>query len=148
MRPLIFLDMDGVVNDHTQTESGFCGVLPRCAAQLNRILRATDAEIVISSAWRYMIPEAMNLKGFAYMLLTHGIDCKDRIIGLTCRDEELMPRGQQIRHWRCENGGARPYVVLDDLDLGITAAGHPFVLTDGKIGLTYRNADRAIAMLS
>lgn len=148
MRPLIFLDMDGCLNDHTQLESGFCGVKSECASRLNRILRETDAEIVLSSAWRYMVPDAMTLNGFQYLLQTHGVDCNDRLIGVTCRDEELMPRGQQIRQWRNEHGGDRRYVVIDDLDLGISEAGHPFVQTDGAVGLTDADVERAIAILN
>jgi hypothetical protein len=148
VRPIIFLDLDGVLNDHQQRESGFCGIDLPLATRFNRVLRETDAQIVLSSAWRYMIPEAMSLKGFTYLLQTHGVDCHERLIGVTCRDEEIEPRGQQIRHWRLENGGERPYVVIDDLDLGITEAGHPFVQTDGKVGLTEADADRAIEILT
>jgi hypothetical protein len=36
---------------------------------------------------------------------------------------------------------------VDDLDLGISAAGHPFVHTDGKIGITDENADELIRLL-
>lgn len=163
MKALLFLDMDGVLNDKTQLESGFYGTKPECVAQLNRILRETGAEIVLSSAWRYMIPGAMTLRGFTYLLLTHGVACRtsgdepeDMLIGLTCRDEELKPRGRQIRHWLNEHGGRRRYVVLDDggenpdkswTDMGIDAAGHPVVWTDGKVGLTEADADRAIAIL-
>lgn len=146
-RPLIMLDLDGVINDHEQLPSGYCGSRRDCVDQLNRILRETDAEIVISSAWRYMIPYAMGLRGFTYLLQTHGVDCHDRIIGVTCRDEDLEPRGLQIRHWLNEHGGDRRYVVLDDLDEGITEAGHPFVQTDGTRGLTAMDADQAIAIL-
>lgn len=164
MAPLIFLDMDGVLNDHVRFDNGFCGVKAECVTHLNRILRTTGAEIVLSSAWRYMVPEAMTLKGFAYLLLTHGVACrtdeeepKDRLIGITCRDEELLPRGQQIRHWRLENGGDRRYVVIDDggenpdgswHDMGINAAGHPTVWTNGKVGLTAKDADAAIEILT
>jgi hypothetical protein len=167
VRPLIFLDMDGVLNDKTQLESGFYGSKPECVAQFNRILRTTSAEIVLSSAWRYMIPEAMTLQGFTYLLLTHGVACRtkvelpafpdDLLIGTTCRDEDLSPRGQQIRHWLNECGGRRPYVVLDDggqnpdgtwSDMGIADAGHPVVWTDGKVGMTAVDADRAIQILT
>lgn len=163
MRPIIFLDCDGVINDHKRHSNGFCGTKPECVAHLNRVLRETDADIALSSAWRYMVPDAMTLKGFTYLLLTHGVDARmddeaqtDRLIGVTCRDEDLMPRGQQIRHWRNEHGGDRPYVVIDDggenpdgswTDMGVNAAGHPTVWTNGKVGLTAADAELAIAIL-
>jgi hypothetical protein len=40
---LIFLDCDGVLNDHKQHANGYCGTTRRCVQNLNRILRATDA---------------------------------------------------------------------------------------------------------
>lgn len=164
VRPLIFLDMDGVANDHKAHTNGYCGTKPECVAQLNRILRETDAKVVLSSAWRYLIHSgSMTLRGFVNLLLTHGVEIqtnekrpRSRLIGITCRDEDLSPRGQQIRHWLNEHGGRRPYVVLDDggqnpdgswYDMGINDAGHPVVWTDGSVGLTAADADRAIGIL-
>lgn len=158
-RPAIFLDIDGVLNRH-----GFdvlalsCSIEPDCVRELNRILAAIpDAGIVLSSAWRYMVArDAMTLRGFEYMLRTHGVRCVNRLIGLTCPDEEIEERGLQIHHWLNENGGRRRYVVIDDggqnsdgsfHDMGISAAGHPVVWTVGEIGLTAAGADHAIELL-
>jgi hypothetical protein len=58
-------------------------------------------------------------------------------------------RGQQISDWLA--GYTVPvlsYLAVDDLDLGITAAGHPLVLTDGMVGLTEADAARAIELLN
>lgn len=156
MRALLFLDMDGVLNDKTPHPNGYYGVKASCVESLNRVLQSTNAQIVISSAWRYMIPDAMSLQGFEYLLVTHGVDCRDRVVGFTCRDEDLEGRGQQIRHWLNEHGGRRPYVVLDDggqhpdgswSDMGIHEAGLAVVWTNGKVGLTAADADRAIRIL-
>ena len=57
-------------------------------------------------------------------------------------------RGQQISDWLDGTVlGREPYAVLDDLDLGITANGHPFVKTDGSVGLTQQDAKRLREML-
>jgi hypothetical protein len=37
--------------------------------------------------------------------------------------------------------------VVDDLDLGIREAGHPFVQTDGAVGLTVADAERLVELL-
>lgn len=149
--PLIFLDCDGVLNNHTQQPNGFCGVTRRCANQFNRVLKATDAKLVISSAWRYMVHAgSMTLRGFEHLLCTHGIDAHDRVIGITPRDEdrEGWTRGEQIRHWLNEHGDGRRYVVIDDLaNVGIKEAGHPFVQTMGSLGLNRCDADLAIRLL-
>lgn len=149
VRPLIFLDIDGVLNRHDQWTNGYCGTHVENVVLLNRILAETDAVIVVSSAWRYNVLRGdMTVRGFENLLLSHGIDCHRRLIGVTCSDEDLEGRGLQIRHWLNENGGGRRYVVIDDLDLGITEQGHPFVRTDGEVGLTDRDANKAISILS
>jgi len=72
---VIFLDIDGVLNGHEFCEHAkSCGINPECVCELNRIIAATDAKIVLSSAWRYMVHGgALTLKGFEYMLRTHGV---------------------------------------------------------------------------
>lgn len=75
-------------------------------------------------------------------------------------------RGRQItdwlrewdrNEWAKETGTPPPvacpdlvtgYAVVDDLDPGITAAGHPFVRTDGTVGLTVPIANRLIDILN
>lgn len=157
--PVIFLDLDGVLNGHDFDDSEdvlSSTILPRCVEHLNRVLRETGASLVISSAWRYMVgPGAMTVLGFEYLLRTHGVAAKGRVLGVTCRDEEVGERGQQIRDWLNERGGDRRYVVLDDggdkdgewYDLGINAAGHPVVWTKGNEGMTDWDAERAIRIL-
>jgi len=162
--PLLFLDIDGVLNDHRVNDLAKSGtVLSDRAERLNRILLETGARIVVSSAWRYLILRGeMNLEGFRWLLRTHGV-LGDRMVGHTAADTMHdgvwsgvagswpihNERGRQIAEWlgdRWEYKGCR-YVVLDDLDLGISEAGHPFVQCDGTVGLTDADADRAIAII-
>lgn len=169
MRPLIFLDIDGVLNGHEFDPECLCGAIHRDKmARLNGILRATGARVVLSSAWRYLIHRGeMNLKGMEWLLRSHGM-LADRLIGITRMDTMIerpaysgMPeswphtdeRGRQISEWIVGEGWkhygeAGRHVVIDDLDLGISEAGHPFVRTDGTVGLTETDADRAIEMLA
>jgi hypothetical protein len=148
---ILFLDIDGVLNGHEQDAWGYNRIQPGPVVHLNRILAETEARLVISSAWRYLVHSgAMTLEGFTYMLITHGIGCHGRLAGVTCRDEEAGSRGAQITRWlnQLPPLGERPaYVVIDDDDAGVTGAGHPLVRTDGRVGLTHRNADAAIAVL-
>ena len=63
-RPVIFLDFDGVNTEQYQAKLATEGkptkdvwgtlFAPRAVANLKKIIDATDAEIVISSSWRYM----------------------------------------------------------------------------------------------
>lgn len=161
MRPLIFLDIDGVLNKHgynrcSDVESST--LEPEAVARLNRIIRESDAEIVLSSAWRYMVHGgAMTLGGFEYLLRTHGVAAKGRLIGLTATDEAIPNRGQQITEWLNAHGWERPYVVLDDggstgpdnwSDLGIEEAKLNVVWCDGEKGMGDDHVRRALCVLS
>ena len=126
-------------------------------AQLNRVIAATDCKLVISSAWRYLVHNKhMTLTGLENLLLTHGVNCHERVIGITRMDRNLSDkheRGKQI-HDYLNNleasvcGPSDRYAVVDDDgEIGIPEAGHPFVQTDGKVGLTASDADRLIELL-
>lgn len=147
---IIFLDIDGVLNDHGRMMNIHSGIQKDKALLFNKVLDETDCMIVISSAWRYIIlTGAMTIKGFEILLLTHGLKCHNRVIGWTPMDEEISSRGKQIQNWIDKYyAGKNTYVVVDDLDDGITECGHPFVHTDGKIGLTEQNVDQIIKLLS
>jgi hypothetical protein len=151
---ILFLDIDGVLNGHEfMVEAKSCKIDPACVRRLNRILKETDARVVLSSAWRYMVHgHAMTLDGFGYMLRTHGfvaaVNGAERvIIDLTCRDEDIEGRPDQVRAWLRSYGRAEQlYVVLDDIDFGWGDLN--VVLTDGAVGLTDADADRAIEVLN
>ncbi len=164
----IFLDIDGVLNDHSKMENGYCGIQSGPVRQLNRILRAVpEARIVLSSAWRYPHCNGdMNVAGLEYLLQSHGICCYNRIQGATVRDHEIVGYGRSFE-WLEKNGAAirrdqiilwlvgerwadvdrvDGYVVIDDIDMGEWFPGN-FVLTNGKKGRRKADADKAIAIL-
>lgn len=167
---LIFLDIDGVLNNHRlNKKSGSNTLSRRCVREFNRIIEATGAKIVLSSAWRYIVlGGAMTPTGFEYMLRTHGVIANVTVFGITKEDEVcsacmrrkthdeacpscalLTTRGHQIQEF-LDRTFPHPtaYLVLDDLELGIAASGHPFIQTDGDRGLTREQADKAIEILS
>jgi hypothetical protein len=165
MAPLIFLDIDGVLNTHEWDARAVSSPVHRHKVELlNTILENTSAKIVLSSAWRYLVHRGeMNLTGLGWLLRSHGV-LADRLVGITRKDtpdehplkntsgKPLMycvpnERGRQISDWRTENWHTGPYVVIDDLDLGITDAGHPFVQTNGGIGMTPAKAQEAVVIL-
>jgi hypothetical protein len=155
---VIFLDIDGVLNDHTQHENKYCGTSRYCVSAFNRLLKAfPTAKIVISSAWRYMILRGeMTIKGFEMLLLTHGVNCYERVIGHTAADPQVEPhhhnldewekaglrwRADQIRNYAAEHGIER-FIVIDDLGLVIDN----FYRTDGQQGLTNYDVKMIIEM--
>ena len=142
--PIIFLDLDGVLNDHKRLNNGYCGIKKENVDIFNYLLtEVPDAKIVISSAWRYMIcQDAMTLLGFEYLLLSHGVQCRKKIVGFTVRDERITERKNQILHW-VESNHIDNYVVLDDLDLQM----ENHVQTNYSVGLSFNEVDKAIKML-
>lgn len=158
---IIFLDIDGVLNGHDWDQGAMSTRIQyRCIRQLNRIIKATGAKVVLSSAWRYMLlklkrskPPAMTLTGFEYLMRTHGT-CGFRLLGTTASDEEFgfpgvddeCRRARQVRKWLVDHGWSN-YVCIDDEDFGFTRMKMQFVQTNGKWGLSRRNADKAIRIL-
>ena len=145
----IFLDIDGVLNDHAKHVNGYCGIKSSCVEILNCILYATDAKLIISSAWRYLVHNgSMTLTGFENLLLSHGVNCYQKVHGVTRKDVsvEVCDRGEQIAEYVREHN-IEKYVVLDDLDLGISRAGHPFCRTNGRTGLVDDNYYHVMELL-
>ena len=55
---VIFLDIDGVLNNFASIERYEDTLDPDCVAVLNGIIAASQAEVVISSTWRLHYPLA------------------------------------------------------------------------------------------
>ena len=154
---LLVLDVDGVLNGHQWiAEAGSCDIRRECVRQLNRILDATGCKILLASAWRYMVLQgAMTLDGFGYMLRTHGAATHTGVIvGTTRADDERddddfdgTERGRQVREWLREHPEFDRFVAIDDAQLGYQEYGVPLVMTDGRVGMTAKDADRAIVIL-
>ena len=83
-QPVIFLDFDGVLNTEQyqawlaiegKPKKDAWGPLfdPRAVANLQKIVEATDARIVISSSWRY-IPTLGSLR---MMWEVRGLPCRN-----------------------------------------------------------------------
>jgi hypothetical protein len=148
---ILFLDIDGVLNDHRyHPDAESCTLLPACVDQLNRVVHATGAGVVVSSAWRYMVHGgAMALDGFGYLLRSHGVTRQLQLLCITAPDEEMPTRGRQIERWLAGVAGVDSFVVLDDAPEGLDfdPVTHRLVRTDPKKGLTKVEADQAIRML-
>jgi hypothetical protein len=164
---LIFLDVDGVLNQHDWDPVAHTNPIHRDKVIiLNRILREIGAGIVLSSAWRYIIHRnESKLEGLDYLFRSHGL-MYGRLVGIT-RTDTLQDhpysgdlaswpvsneRGRQITEWldwqnQLYGSWQGEYLAIDDMDLGITEAGIPLVKVDGKVGLTEADADRAINLM-
>lgn len=147
MTPILFLDVDGVLNcrtSHEITGEPVCHVDADKVALLNEVVRRSGCHVVVSSTWRKgpesgpdSCREILNAGGvrvpFARNWRTpeswHGI------------------RGGEIAAWLTRNGSPR-YAIVDDNSDMLPEQQARFVQTDFEHGLTREHADRLIALLS
>lgn len=153
LRPILFADLDGAcLNDHRKHGNGYCGSVPKIVKNFNRVIAEADCVVVIVSAWRYLVHGGrMTVKGLEALLLTHGVNCEDRIVGVTRTDRTPTDsdRGAQVNDWLRENPKYRGrYAAVDDLELDYKEAFVPFVCTDSIFGLTTRDAVRLYKLLT
>lgn len=150
-RPVLFLDIDGVINVRGDHETGRALIRPACAATLHRVLATTGAIVVLSSSWRYQVLlGAMTARGFEHLLRSHGIAAQ--VVDVTAPDDAAQAasfatcgrhRGQQIREWLAERPHVTRWAVVDDVDVDVG----PLVRTDPAVGLTPADGDRLVDLL-
>jgi hypothetical protein len=154
----IFLDIDGVLNNAYSrslpmigvkeynfycrgTNAGLNDFDPACVDRLNRIVKSTDAKIVISSDWRlYFYGEEFHI--LRKYLIGRGI--RANIIGHTnCFD--YADRAKEIEMWLDENE-VESFVILEDwCDMGNL---EEFTIrTDSDEGLAERHVEQAVRIL-
>jgi len=124
--PIIFLDLDGpIVTDQMACQSnnnkwGATKFDKDNVMVLNKILKLSDAEIIISSDWRhhYYLEELKQI--FEYF----GVIKKP--IGVTCNFSKQFTsldlegaRSAEIIEWLKTNGSNRKWVAIDDLLLTV-----------------------------
>lgn len=145
MKKIIFLDIDGVLNSETYDKNRTAGAIdPECAKRLNRIIKETNAGIVISSSWK-LSPSLVYAE-----FKDAGI--KGNIIGMTPNFifdswRKDKSRGAEIELWLSENP-CDNYIILDDGELFKEYQKQQLIQTDYRIGLTDRDVDYAIELLN
>jgi hypothetical protein len=157
---VIFLDIDGVLNVTAQGHDAYGGIFhSNFVDNLARIIKETDAKIIISSSWRH--------SGFQKMLDLWGFrNLPGEVIGVTpdlyrhlnFEGERTMVRGDEIQAILDRMPEITNYVILDDdQDMLPNQLGH-FVCTSNNInhpdcidigyGLTGECSMRAIRILN
>lgn len=158
MNKFIFLDIDGVLNseqfyeEKTQKERFeelrkefeddiafmLADIDLKAVELLNKLTDATKAKIVVSSSWR----SSSNLQDiFNYA----GI--KEPISGITPYLGSRH-RGSEISEWLKDIKEPYKYVILDDDNDMLEEQLNNFVQTDWKEGLTDKDINKAIKILS
>lgn len=116
------------------------GLRSECIENLNTILEASDASVVLSSSWRF----SHNLKGLQKLLEFRGF--RGQLVGITPINLMGATRGAEIQAWMSLNPEVERIVILDDN----TDMGHLkrfLVKVDRKTGLTKMDATKAISII-
>jgi len=159
---LLFLDLDGVLNAHDydwMADRGPHHLNEGMCRRLDRMLGATGASIVLSSAWRYHI----GMDRIEVWLRERGAT-RARVVGRTPMGEEMgyelgpIPfanghkmwlgehRGREIQAYLDRQPGVRGFAIVEDAaDLG--GLEHRCVRTKSDVGLQDEHVDRLIALL-
>ena len=157
MKRYLFLDIDGVLNGHEWNETSESNTIDyKNVLNLNLVIEKTKCKIILHSAWRYMIHgKDMTIRGFEYLLRTHGVTSNLYIDGITESDKKISKREVQIeeylRYLREEFWFKEDfkYAIVDDLPLFFTESEiqDNFVRTDGKFGMSLFDAEKLIEIL-
>ncbi len=152
---IIFLDIDGVMNNTRTTERcGYnTGIENKALILLSEIVGMTSAKICLISSWKefWFKDDKQSQDEMANYL-----DSRMQAFGLGIWDKtnEIQNRGKEIVNFinRLRNQGIEieRFVILDDEILDYTEEGliHNLVYTDYKIGLTVEDAKKAISILT
>jgi alpha-amylase/alpha-mannosidase (GH57 family) len=143
---IIFLDVDGVLNTpKTIKKFGFDFIDNILVALVARIVRETEAKIVLSSTWRVQEKD----KNIVIQALSqHGLelfDCTpviERSGGWT--EGGWVRRNEEIQAW-LNNNQAQKFAILDDFDDACIEGS--FFQTDENIGLTVPITEKIIEHL-
>lgn len=151
---VIFLDIDGVLNSASfmkarqkdfdtvdkSEEDRWLDMLDQEAVNLlNKAVKATSANIVVSSTWRILhsaekLSFFLKEKGFIGSI----IDITPSFSG--------KPRGDEIQAWLDKNQIDDFVIIDDDNDMGELS--HRLVQTSWQTGIQQQHVDKIISMLS
>lgn len=143
---VVFLDVDGVLNNHRTTSKspeGYTGISTKLVRRLKNIIKSTDSVIVLTSTWK----ESSDVE-LAYLhKRLGGIEIVD---STSIVDNRSFLRGTEIRNWLKEHEDVEHFVILDDFDFNYMEEGLiPYlVLTNPENGLTDDDVLKAVEILT
>ena len=144
---IIFLDVDGVLNTPKLIKKfGFDFIDDILVALVARIVRETDAKIVLSSTWRIQEKDK-NL--VVQSLAQHNLTLHDStpVIERSGGWESggWVRRHEEIQSWLDQNPNVQKFAIIDDFDDANIEGS--FFQTDENIGLTVQIVEKIIEHL-
>ena len=118
-KTILFLDVDGVLNCQTTTETSPSGMIGIGDVQLNflkELIDETNSLIVLSSTWRLEFNEKFNPKTDDAKYLIEKFNEENLKIYDMLRKEmnQYDSRGTQIVDWISEHPQFKKFLILDD----------------------------------
>lgn len=155
MKPIIFLDFDGVVEtifwerdiDGSYTLNGLKNSHERylnnkqAIGWLNRLYQEIPYDVVVSSTWRM----SMDIKELQDLLIRSGFNKNIKVIGKTPLLHQQ--RGVEIQEWIDINHFKGKFIIIDD-DSDMCHLIKHLVRTDCMLGFTIYDYNKALNMLS
>lgn len=139
---IVFLDVDGVLNTPKLIKKfGFDFIDDILVALVARIVRETDAKIVLSSTWRIQDKDK-NL--VVQSLAKHNLELHDSTPVIE-RPGGWVRRHEEIQAWLNKNTNVQKFAIIDDFDDANIEGS--FFQTDENIGLTVQIAEQIIEHL-
>jgi len=139
---IIFLDIDGVLNTPKLLKKfGFDFIDDILVALVARIVRETEAKIVLSSTWRI---EEKNRQLVQEALAAHDLEIFDSTPILKPETKMWVERREEIQVW-LNNNPVSKFAIIDDLDEARIEGS--FFKTDENFGITAKIADEIILHL-
>lgn len=142
-KPVLFLDVDGVLNKHKESGKDSGLDIKKCELIKQLIEQVEDLQIILSSAWRYMGYG----KDSVFQQCLRGIGIDDwPIIGMTELENTIENRDVTIWKFVFKNK-LKNWAVLDDLEC-ISKLGRRAVQTDSKKGVSKKDIRKIANILN
>lgn len=161
MRKVIFLDIDGVLNpkwwERKKPADRFgCAFAPKTVSCLAKIVKETDAEIVISSSWKDMglvelqnMWRERNMPGKIVDITPDYMSDELLLKKDSSNMDYLYERGSEIQGWLLLHGSdVSRYVIIYDMDDIFPEQQSHFVQTDPEVGITNDDVKKVVHLLN
>lgn len=148
MQKVVFLDIDGVLNNKDTKEltpRGFIGIDNNLLVNLKFLVGSTESSIILTSSWKDMQNTDEDYVYLADKFKSAGLEISDKTY-----EEWASKRGVGIRNYLNSHDDIQEYVIIDDFNFDFYEQDlYPhFVWTDPANGLTKEDADRALEILN
>ena len=145
--PIVFLDLDGVINSESSEELIHDFSIghtydPKLCIVLNSLFSEVEVDVVVSSTWRF----GRGAYELEKVLETIGVYCN--VIGVTPFNGNFHePRGNEIELWLASHGNPKNFIIIDDDNDMKEDQLSRFIEVDCSVGFTQSNLERSLTLL-